>query len=152
MRKIGWVFTILLTSMILNACSFGSPESIVNQHAEVMLTKENELQFRFKMNEKMLENKEMYKVRVTIHNQELAAAIGEEQIMYGAEEVASGRLIAADEENGNFIYMNPLPLLKDLHVFDIEEMIVNGHAISVEMISDEEVIAKTYLNQFWSQI
>ncbi|KAB2335909.1 hypothetical protein F7732_01255 [Bacillus mesophilum] len=138
--------------MILNACSFGSPESIVNKHAEVMLTKENELQFRFKMNEKMLENKEMYKVRVTIHNQELAAAIGEEQIMYGADEVASGRLIAADEENGNFIYMNPLPLLKDLHVFDIEEMIVNGNAISVEMISEHEVIAKTYLNQFWSQI
>ncbi|WP_257391462.1 hypothetical protein [Cytobacillus gottheilii] len=152
MRKIGMLAALFTVGLMISACSFGSPQSIVNQHAEVMLTKGNELQFRFKMNEKMLENHEVYKVRVTIHNQELAAAIGSDQIMYGAEEVADGRIIAADEENGNFIYMNPLPLLKDLHVFDIEEMIVNGNAISVEMISNDEVIAQTYLNQFWSQI
>lgn len=152
MNKKRMFYILFVMVLLLSACSIGSPQSIVNQHAEVMLTKENELQFRFKMNDRLLENRDMYKVRVSIHNEELAAALGTEEIMYGAEEVADGRLVHADEENGNFIYMNPIPLLKDLHVFDIEDMIVNGNAVSVEMISDNQVIAQTYLNQFWSQI
>ena len=38
--------------------------------------------------------------------------------------------------------MDPIPLLMDLHVFEIEKMIKDERAISVVIMSNNEVIAK----------
>jgi hypothetical protein len=40
----------------------------------------------------------------------------------------------------------------DLHVFDLEKMIKDEKAISVEIISNNEVIAEAFLTNFTSQI
>ena len=48
--------------------------------------------------------------------------------------------------------MDPIPLLKDLHIFVIHKMITEQQAVSVEIMSNEEVIAKTYLTNFSSQM
>ncbi|MEK3855333.1 hypothetical protein [Cytobacillus sp. FSL H8-0458] len=48
--------------------------------------------------------------------------------------------------------MNPIPLTQDLHVFEIEKMIVNEDAVSVEILNEDEVIASAFLNNFSSQL
>lgn len=138
-------------SLAITGCSLGNQDSIVNSHAEAFLTKNNELQFRFKINEKILSGKEVYKVKVSIHNERLASALGMNEIVYGANENLKGEYIEVDNKN-NFIFMNPIPLIKDLHVYEIEEMIISKDAVSVEVFNDEEVFAKAYLTNFSSQL
>ena len=94
----------------------------------------------------------MYKVKVLIHDEELASAIVNEEIIYGSNKVPSGKTLDVTEGEDSFIFMDPIPLLMDLHVFEIEKMIKEEKAISVEIISNNEVIAKAYLTNFTSQI
>ncbi|KQL18903.1 hypothetical protein [Cytobacillus solani] len=138
-------------SLAITGCSISSQDSIVNSHAEAFLTKNNELQFRFKINEKILNGKEVYKVKVSIHNDRLASALGMSEIVYGASANLKGEYIEVDNKN-NFIFMPPIPLIKDLHVYEIEEMIISKDAVSVEVYNDEEVFAKAFLTNFSSQL
>lgn len=138
-------------SLAITGCSVNSQDSIVNSHAEAFLTKNNELQFRFKINEKILNGKEVYKVKVSIHNDRLASALGMSEIVYGASANLKGEYIEVDNKN-NFIFMTPIPLIKDLHVYEIEEMIISKDAVSVEVYNDEEVFAKAFLTNFSSQL
>ncbi|CAM3481912.1 hypothetical protein [Cytobacillus oceanisediminis] len=147
--------TLLLTALLtftLAGCIQDSQRSIVNSHAEALLTKNNELQFRFKINDKILSEEELYKVKVSIHNEKLAAALGTDEVVYGEDTIIDGEYIEVNNEKGNFIFMNPIPLNEDLHVFEIEDMIVNEDAVSVEIINDDEVIARAFLNNFSSQL
>ena len=52
------------------ACSPNEP-SIINRYAEAHLTNQIELQFRFKVNDKIFTDEKMYKVKVLIHDEEL---------------------------------------------------------------------------------
>ncbi|MED3552387.1 hypothetical protein [Cytobacillus praedii] len=148
-RYLQMIFIIF--SLAITGCSVNSQDSIVNSHAEAFLTKNNELQFRFKINEKILNGKEVYKVKVSIHNDRLASALGMSEIVYGANANLKGEYIEADNKN-NYIFMNPIPLIKDLHVYEIEEMIISKDAVSVEVYNDEEVFAKAFLTNFSSQL
>jgi hypothetical protein len=89
---------------------------------------------------------------VLIHDEVLAMALGSEEIIYGSKEVFNGKTLDVSVEKQSFIFMDPIPLLKDLHVFDLEKMIKDEKAISVEIISDNEVIAEAFLTNFTSQI
>lgn len=149
--RIGKLMFIPLILLLLAGCA-GDQQSIVNRHADALLTKTNELQFRFKLNEKILSQNEQYMVRVTIHNEELANALGATEIIYGKENGQAAEIIEPVRNKEIFIYMDPIPLLQDLHVFDIEKMIVNDEAVSVELLNDNEVIAKGFLTHFSSQI
>ena len=124
---------IIVFSQMLAGCSLAANDLIVNKHAEAFLTKNNELQFRFKINEKVLMDKQVYKVKVSIHNDKLASALGMDEIIYGANAKYKGEYIEVKEDKDNFIFMTPIPLLKDLHVFEIEKMIMNEEAVSVEV-------------------
>ncbi|WP_428912618.1 hypothetical protein [Niallia sp. Krafla_26] len=139
----------MILIVLLVGCSQNEP-SIINRYAEAHLNNKNELQFRFKVNDKIFTDEKMYKVKVKIHDEELAIALGDDEIIYGSREVPNGKTL--DVSDGNFIYMEPIPLLMDLHVYEIEKMIKDEKAISVEIISNDEVIAKAFLTNFTSQI
>ncbi|GLB60407.1 hypothetical protein [Cytobacillus sp. NCCP-133] len=151
-KKIVISLLLVLLTASLSGCMQGPQQSIVNSHAEALLTKYNELQFRFKINDKILAEEELYKVKVSIHNEKLAAALGTDEVVYGEDTIIDGEYIEVNNEKGNFIFMNPIPLNKDLHVFEIEDMIVNKDAVSVEIMNDDEVIARAFLNNFSSQL
>ncbi|WNS76978.1 hypothetical protein RRV45_08345 [Bacillus sp. DTU_2020_1000418_1_SI_GHA_SEK_038] len=152
-RHVYFLFLLILFSLMLTGCKqTGSSQSIVNSHAEALLTKNNELQFRFKINDKILSGEKLYKVKVTIHNAKLASALGTSEIIYGSDVKFTGAYIEVNNHRDNFIFMNPIPLLKDLHVFEIEEMIMNEDAVSVEVFNDKQVIAKAFLTNFSSQL
>ncbi|MEH7125349.1 hypothetical protein V7122_09155 [Bacillus sp. JJ1532] len=147
------LFLLILFSLVLTSCQqAGSGQSIVNSHAEALLTKNNELQFRFKINDKILSGERLYKVKVSIHNAKLASALGTNEIIYGSDVKFTGEYIEVNNRNDNFIFMNPIPLLKDLHVFEIEKMIMKEDAVSVEVFNDKQVIAKAFLTNFSSQL
>ncbi|KON89298.1 hypothetical protein AF332_22460 [Sporosarcina globispora] len=149
------IISLILTAILtlpLSGCMQGTQDSIVNSHAEALLTKNNELQFRFKINDKILSEEELYKVKVSIHNEKLASALGTDEFVYGEDTIIDGEYIEVNNEKGNYIFMNPIPLTQDLHVFEIEEMIVNEDAVSVEIINENEVIARAFLNNFSSQL
>lgn len=151
--KIYLVHGLMIVSLFLTACQLtGSSESIINSRAEALLTKNNELQFRFKINDKILSGERLYKVKVTIHNEKLASALGSTEVIYGSDVNYSGEYIEVNEKNDHFIIMPPIPLIKDLHVFEIEEMIINEDAVSVEIFNDKQVIAKAFLTNFSSQL
>lgn len=150
-KTISLMLTALL-ALLLSGCMQGTQNSIVNSHAEALLTKNNELQFRFKINDKILSEEELYKVKVTIHNEKLAAALGTDEFVYGEDTIINGEYIEVNNEKGNYIFMNPIPLTQDLHVFEIEKMIVNEGAVSVEIINEDEVVARAFLNNFSSQL
>ncbi|MGN7174708.1 hypothetical protein [Cytobacillus sp. SAFR-174] len=150
-KIISLIFTAIL-ALLLSGCMQGTKDSIVNSHAEALLTKNNELQFRFKINEKILSEEELYKVKVSIHNEKLAAALGTNEFVYGEDTIIDGEYIEINNEKGNYIFMNPIPLIQDLHVFEIEKMIVNEDAVSVEIINEDEVVARAFLNNFSSQL
>ncbi|KML39743.1 hypothetical protein [Cytobacillus firmus] len=150
-KTISLMLTALL-ALLLSGCMQGTQNSIVNSHAEALLTKNNELQFRFKINDKILSEEELYKVKVTIHNEKLAAALGTDEFVYGEDTIINGEYIEVNNEKGNYIFMNPIPLTQDLHVFEIEKMIVNEDAVSVEIINEDEVVASAFLNNFSSQL
>ncbi|WP_071395511.1 hypothetical protein [Bacillus tuaregi] len=148
------MYSILLIGFYLLAagCSVKHEPSILNRHAEVLLTNKNELQFRFKINEKVFTDETMYRVKVSIHDEQLAAALGQKEILYGSKEVFAGKALNVSESKESFIYMEPMPLMMDLHVFDIEKMITDQKAISVEIISKDKVIAQTFLTRFATQL
>ncbi len=150
LKKILFLYVVAL-SLILVACSPNEP-SIINRYAEAHLTNKNELQFRFKVNDKIFTDEKMYKVKVLIHDEELAAALGNDEIIYGSNIVPNGKTLDVAVGEDSFIFMDPIPLLMDLHVFEIEKMIKDERAISVVIMSNNEVIAKAYLTNFTSQI
>ncbi|MBS4189023.1 hypothetical protein KHA94_02180 [Bacillus sp. FJAT-49705] len=151
-RKRSKIIYCILFSLSLTGCiQVGANHSIVNRHADALLTKNNELQFRFKINDKILSGKDMYKVKVSIHNVKLASALGTNEIIYGANVNIEGEYIEVISNKENFIYMEPIPLLKDLHVFEIKDMIINEEAVSVVVFNDKEVIAKAFLTNFSTQ-
>jgi hypothetical protein len=143
---------IFICALTLIGCSERTHESIVNSHAEAHLTKTNELQFRFKINEKNFNQKQVYQVKVSIHNEKLASALGTNEIIYGANTNYIGEFIEVKNSKENYIFMDPIPLEKDLHVFEIEDMIINEDAVSVEIFNEEEIIAKAFLTNFSSQL
>jgi hypothetical protein len=151
-KKLICLILTAILALSLSGCMQGAKDSIVNSHAEALLTKNNELQFRFKINDKILSEEELYKVKVSIHNEKLAAALGTDEFVYGEDTIIDGEYIEVNNEKGNFIFMNPIPLTQDLHVFEIEEMIVNEDAVSVEILNEEVVIARAFLNNFTSQL
>ncbi|OHX38774.1 hypothetical protein [Cytobacillus oceanisediminis] len=151
-KKLICLILTAILALSLSGCMQGPQNSIVNSHAEALLTKNNELQFRFKINDKILSEEELYKVKVSIHNEKLAAALGTDEFVYGEDTIIDGEYIEVNNEKGNFIFMNPIPLTQDLHVFEIEEMIVNEDAVSVEILNEEVVIARAFLNNFSSQL
>ena len=142
---------VILFSLSITGCMQDTQQTIVNSHAEVLLTKNNELQFRFKINEKILNEEQAYKVKVSIHNLKLASALGTDEIVYGADTNYDGEYIEVKNNKDNYIFMTPIPMVKDLHVFEIEDMIVKEDAVSVEVFNDKEVIAKAFLTNFSSQ-
>ena len=148
------VYSVFIFICLINllGCAVNPEPSIINRHAEALLTNKNELQFRFKINEKVFTKEKMYKVKVLIHDEQLAVALGGEEFIYGAKEVFNGKSLNVSDSKQSFIYMEPIPLLLDLHVFDIQKIITDQKAISIEIISDEEVIAKSYLTNFTSQM
>ncbi|WP_282140147.1 hypothetical protein [Cytobacillus oceanisediminis] len=151
-KKLICLILTAILALSLSGCMQGAQDSIVNSHAEALLTKNNELQFRFKINDKILSEEELYKVKVSIHNEKLAAALGTDEFVYGEDTIIDGEYIEVNNEKGNYIFMNPIPLTQDLHVFEIEEMIVNENAVSVEILNEDEVIARAFLNNFSSQL
>ena len=146
------MFFLYVFFITMTGCSQYDQPSIINRYAEAHLNNKNELQFRFQINDKIFTDETMYKVKVLIHNDELASALGGEEIIYGSKEVFNGKTLNVSEGKTSFIYMEPIPLLLDFHVNELETMIKDQHAVSVEIISDEEVIAKAYLTKFTSQI
>ena len=152
-RHAYFTISLLFLSFILTACQLTEhSQSIVNSRAEALLTKKNELQFRFKINDKILNGEKLYKVKVSIHNEKLASALGTSEIIYGSDVSYMGEYIEVKDQKEHFIFMNPIPLLKDLHVFEIEDMIINEEAVSVEVFNDDQVIGKAFLTNFSSQL
>lgn len=152
LKKLIFSILVFFVSATIFGCTVKPEPSIINRHAEVLLTNKNELQFRFKINEKALSDEKMFKVRVKIHNEELASALGNDEITYGSKEVATGKTLNMSDWKEPYIYMDPIPLLLDLHVFEIEKMIKDENAISIQIISNNEVIATSYLTNFTSEI
>ncbi len=150
-KIIPFVLIFLITSY-LSGCFPYSDQLIANQYAEAVLTKNNELEFRFKINQKNLETEEPYKVKVNIHNQELAAALGTNEIIYGEDIVHLGEYLEVSEEGHEFIFMTPVLLKKDLHPFEIEKMIVVDQAISIEVFNDQQILGKAFLKNFSTEL
>ncbi|EIJ81694.1 hypothetical protein PB1_02095 [Bacillus methanolicus PB1] len=146
------LLALLINIFFVSGCMPGSDQLIANRHAEVLLTNNNELQFRFKINENLFADHSTYKVRISIHDKQLAAAIGATQIVYGENEVVNGEYIEANESNERIIFMEPIPLKRDIHVFEIENMIIKDKAVSIEVFNDEGVLGRTYLTNFSSQL
>lgn len=142
---------LLISIILLTGCMPQSNQSIINHYAEALLTKNNELQFRFKINENIFRDETIYKIKVTIHNDKLAQALGTTEIYYGEESVYNGEYLEVENARNAVIYMTPIPLQLDIHTFELEEMIVNENAVSVEIIADEEVLATANLTNFSSQ-
>lgn len=150
--KLRKVLFITLWISLLTGCLPFSNQLITNRYAEAVFTKNNELEFRFKINEHLLRSEQPFKVKVSIHNQELAEALGTDEIIYGEEVVYSGEYLEANGDGEQIILMAPVSLKKDLHPFDIEKMIVNDQAISVEVFNDEQVLGSAYLTNFSTQL
>ncbi|MDR6998093.1 hypothetical protein [Neobacillus niacini] len=128
-----------------------SDKLIVNRFADALLTKNNELQFRFRINDQILNDHQLYKVKVAIHNDKLAAAIGQREIVYGEEQVINGEFLDAGQRE-NYIFMDPIPLKKDLHIHELENMIENKNAVSIEVFNNREVFGRAYLTNFSSEL
>ncbi|MFB6465709.1 hypothetical protein ACE38V_02700 [Cytobacillus sp. Hz8] len=137
---------------LLFGCSKQQSETFINHYSEVILTQNNELQFRFLLNEEGFEKNLMYKLRIMIHNQKLASAIGRNEVIYGERSVFNGEYLEVNKNKGNLIIMEPIPLKKDLHTFELEKLIVNDHAITVEIYNDDQILAKAPLTNFFSRL
>jgi hypothetical protein len=137
----------------LNGCgTLFSNELIVNRYADALLTKNNELQFRFRINNEILEGHQLYKVKVTIHDDKLAAAIGKREIVYGEDQVLNGDYLEVKGKRREYIFMDPLPLKKDLHIHELYNMIEKNNAVSIEVFNDKEVFGRAYLTNFSSEL
>ncbi len=147
------VLFFVLGIVFLNGCGLlFSNELIVNRYADALLTKNNELQFRFRINNEILEAHQLYKVKVTIHDDKLAAAVGKREIVYGEDQVRDGDYLEVKGKSEKYIFMDPLPLQKDLHIQELKNMIERDQAVSIEVFNDEEVFGRTYLTNFSSEL
>lgn len=157
MRKKYQKLTYLIFSCIcfisLTGCGhLFSNEMIVNRYADVLLTKNNELQFRFRINNEMLDGQDIYKVRVSIHDKKLVSAIGKKEIVYGEEQVLNGEYLDVKGPADKYIFMDPIPLKKDLHIHELQTLIEKEKAVSIEVFNDKEVIGRSYLTNFSSEL
>ena len=155
-RSIKMVFvlvTMFLIGTTLTGCGLPlSKELIVNRYADALLTKNNELQFRFRINNEILDRQELYKVKVTIHDDQLAAAIGKREIIYGEDQVLNGEYLEVKGKSEKYIFMDPLPLKEDLHIQDLQTMIEKNNAVSIEIYNNQEVFGRVYLTNFSSEL
>ncbi|MED1469722.1 hypothetical protein [Bacillus salipaludis] len=142
----------ILSASFLTGCGLQfSDELIVNRFADALLTKNNELQFRFRINDQILNDRQLYKVKVAIHDDKLAAAIGQREIVYGEEQVINGEFLDVGRSE-KYIFMDPIPLKKDLHIHELENMIENKNAVSIEVFNNQEVLGRAYLTNFSSEL
>jgi hypothetical protein len=149
-----WIRIVHIMAFIISLSSCGpqTDQIIANRYAQVVLTRNNELQFRFRINLDHLLPDQVYKVKVSIHNQDLVAALGTNEIIYGEDLVYTGEYLQVNKDGEKYIYMKPILLQKDLHPFEIEKMIVNHEAVSVEVFSDTHVLGKAVLTNFVTQL
>lgn len=144
---------VLSGSMLLSGCGLlFSNELIVNRYADALLTKNNELQFRFRINNEILAGQQLYKVKVTIHDDRLAAAIGKREIVYGEDQVLNGEYLEVKGKSEKYIFMDPLPLKEDLQIHDLKNMIEKDKAVSIEVFNNQEVFGRAYLTNFSSEL
>lgn len=155
-RKTSWIVicvSLIILMSSIAGCGFPiSKELIVNRYADALLTKNNELQFRFRINNEFLENYDLYKVKVTIHDDKLAAAMGKREIIYGEEQVLNGEYVEVEEKSEKYIFMEPIRLVRDLHIHELQEMIEKNNAVSIEIYNDQEVFGRVYLTNFSSEL
>ncbi|WP_154663464.1 hypothetical protein [Neobacillus dielmonensis] len=152
-RIILLIFMFFAGFTSISGCSqIFSNELIVNRYADALLTKNNELQFRFRINNEILEGHELYKVKVTIHDEKLAAAIGKQEIIYGEDQVLNGEYIDVKGRSEKYIFMDPIILKHDLHIHELRNMIENNHAVSIEVYNNKEVFGRVYLTNFSSEL
>jgi hypothetical protein len=152
-RFITVLILIVCSSSLLSGCSLlFSNELIVNRYADALLTKNNELQFRFRINNEILAGQQLYKVKVTIHDDKLAAAIGKREIVYGEDQVLNGEYLEVKGKGEKYIFMEPLPLREDLHILDLKNMIEKDNAVSIEVFNNQEVFGRAYLTNFSSEL
>src|SRR3954465_6646046 len=152
-RFITVLILIVCSSSLLNGCSLlFSNELIVNRYADALLTKNNELQFRFRINNDILDGHQLYKVKVTIHDDKLAGAIGKREIIYGEEQVQDGDYLETKGLSEKYIFMDPLPLKEDLDIQELRNMIEQDQAVSIEVFNDKEVLGRAYLTNFSSEL
>lgn len=145
--------SIILLGTLLTGCGLPlSKELIVNRYADALLTKNNELQFRFRINNEILDRHELYKVKVTIHDDRLASAIGKREIIYGEEQVLNGEYLEVRGKSEKYIFMDPLPLKDDLHIHELQNMIEKNQAVSIEIYNNQEVFGRVYLTNFSSEL
>ncbi|GHI01419.1 hypothetical protein [Neobacillus kokaensis] len=150
------VFALLIgiiSTSLLSGCNvLLSNESIVNRYADALLTKNNEIQFRFRINNEIIEDHQLYKVKVMIHDEKLAAAIGKREIIYGEEQVLNGEYLDVKGKSEKYIYMDPIPLKADLHIQELQNMIEQNKAVSIEVFNNKEVFGRAYLTNFSSEL
>lgn len=152
-RMVRALATGIFCLAILAGCGMlFSNELIVNRYADALLTKNNELQFRFRINNEILEGHQLYKVKVTIHDDKLAAAIGKREIIYGEEQVLNGKYLEVKGKSEKYIFMDPIPLLKDLHIHELNNMIEKNKAVSIEVFNNKEVFGRVFLTNFSSEL
>jgi hypothetical protein len=152
-RMVIVVFLGIFVLSLLSSCGLlFSNELIVNRYADVLLTKNNELQFRFRINNEILEEHQLYKVKVIIHDDKLAAAIGKREIVYGEDQVLDGEYLEAKGKSEKYIFMDPIPLQKDLHIRELSNMIEKNNAVSIDLFNNKEVFGRTYLTNFSSEL
>jgi hypothetical protein len=153
-RKLVFVLVcIMFIGTTLTGCGLPlSKELIVNRYADALLTKNNELQFRFRINNEILDRHELYKVKVTIHDDQLAAAIGKREIIYGEDQVLNGEYLEVEGKSEKYIFMDPLPLKEDLHIHELKNMIEKNQAVSIEIFNNQEVFGRVYLTNFSSEL
>jgi len=143
---------VLCCSLILAGCAGNQKQSFINQYADVLLTKNNELQFRFKFDERLFSEEKMYKVKVLIENKQLAQALGTEEIYYGEQYVHDGKLLHVGNQEEIYLSMDPIPLQIDLHTFVLEEMIQQENAVKVQIFNENAMIVSGYVQNFQSQL
>ena len=137
---------------LVGCSTFFSNDLVVNRYADVLLTKDNELQFRFRINHDFLAGHDLYKVKVSIHDQKLISAIGKKEIVYGEEQVVNGEYLDVKSGDKNFIFMDPIPLKKDLHIQELQTLIEKDKAVSIEVFNDKQVLGKSFLTNFSSEL
>ncbi len=150
-KMVSYLLFFMLISQ-LTGCTASSNQIIADKYAEAVLTKNNELEFRLEINNRLLRSEQPYKVKVNIHNQQLATALGTNEIIYGEDIVFSGEYLEAKGAGNQVIYITPITLKKDLHPFEIEKMIVDDQAISIEVFNDQQVLGKAFLTNFSTQL
>jgi hypothetical protein len=142
-----------LSTFLLAGCGLPlSKELIVNRYADALLTKNNELQFRFRINNEILDRHQLYKVKVTIHDDKLASAIGKREIVYGEDQVLNGEYLEVEGKSEKYIFMEPILLKNDLHIHELQNMIEKNNAVSIEIYNDQEVFGRVYLTNFSSEL